>query len=254
MSGLRSTTTPSSQRTPGPVAGYDAQARSRVYAYLSRAFLYPDQANADYLLEETPPVTRCLRALGLDWSLSSLDGAFLDQRSLEAAYLAAFGHTISKECPPYEAEYGQADVFQKSQALADIGGFYRAFGVEPRLLDRLDHLSVELEFVQFLALKEAYATARQHGEDRLALCREAQACFLEEHLGCWVGSFALRLTNRAGSGPYGPLANLLARFVAWDMGRYGLEPPPPVALSQEGAPEPPCAVCPGPTGPGGAQS
>ena len=33
------------------------------------------------------------------------------------------GHTVRSACPPYELEYGQAEVFQQSQRLADMAGF-----------------------------------------------------------------------------------------------------------------------------------
>lgn len=257
MSGPKSTTTP---YKVGEMEGVVvAQARSQAYAYLSRAFLYPDTTNAAYLRENAAQVARIMQALGVEPPLGSWEPPLGD--NLEEAYLAAFGHTISKECPPYEAEYGQADIFQKSEALADIGGFYRAFGVEPRLLDRLDHLSVELEFMQLLALKEAYALAQGHGEERLALCQQAQARFLGEHLGCWVGGFALRLASKPEAVGYAAVGELVSRFVAWDMGRYGLVPPSlldlsvgegPSALPQGGLGAA-CDSCPGPAAMGGVK-
>ena len=89
-------------------------------------------------------------------------GSVLDTQTtdhLQASYLECFGHTISKECPPYETEYGQAHIFEKSQSLADIAGFYQAFGVDlaPDLNDRLDHISVELEFMQRVSQREVRA-------------------------------------------------------------------------------------------------
>src|SRR5262249_45823836 len=46
----------------------------------------------------------------------------------DAEYDRIFGVVFSKECPPYETEYHTTtDVFFRSQQLADIAGFYRAF-------------------------------------------------------------------------------------------------------------------------------
>ncbi|MFQ5961303.1 MAG: molecular chaperone, partial [Candidatus Methylomirabilales bacterium] len=146
--------------------------------------------------------------------------------SLESSYLRYFGHTISKECPPYETEYGQAHIFQKSGSLADIAGFYKAFGLElaSDFKDRLDHISVELEFMHFLCLKEAYALARDHSQEKLALCRDAQAKFLAEHLSRWVFGFARTLEKKAGDSLFGLMAEMLASFLTGEMQAYGLEP------------------------------
>src|SRR5262245_6292753 len=51
---------------------------------------------------------------------------------LRAEYDRVFGFVIPKECPPYETEYHPpAQSFLRSQQLADIAGFYRAFGLDP---------------------------------------------------------------------------------------------------------------------------
>jgi DMSO reductase family type II enzyme chaperone len=202
-----------------------------VYQFISPAFSYPDKAivellkghlldaeNRLLLLEDRPSI-EALRALTPVITSCS-------PNELESEYLRAFGHTISKECPPYEAEYDQAHIFQKSHALADIAGFYRAFGLElgPDFKDRLDHISVELEFMHFLCLKEAYALDKGHTEEQLAVCREAQAKFLGEHLGLWVFAFAERLDKKATGRLYELMAHLLSAFLTFEMRSLGLEP------------------------------
>ncbi|MBI2294501.1 MAG: molecular chaperone TorD family protein [Betaproteobacteria bacterium] len=145
---------------------------------------------------------------------------------IEASHLRCFGHTISKECPPYEGEYGQAHIFQKTQALADIAGFYRAFGLEPAAdaHERADHISVELEFMHFLCRKEAYAQQRGHAPERIAQSREAQATFLREHLGRWAPEFARRLRAKDDRGLYGRLSELLDAYVRSELRAAGVEP------------------------------
>ncbi len=206
-------------------------ARCNIYGFLALGFGYPNASLLCQLNELLPRLEASLDALGGRESLA-VAGAIgsvleaLTADDLQASYVRCFGHTISKECPPYETEYGQAHIFEKSQSLADIAGFYRAFGLElaPDLNDRLDHVSVELEFMQFLCLKEAYAVAREHPQEKLALCRGAQAKFLGEHLGCWAFGFVRKLEEKAGDSVYGLMGEMLALFLAAEMRTLGLEP------------------------------
>ena len=209
----------------------ESTARSNIYGFLALGFGYPNTCLHSQLNERLPGLEASLDALQDGKSLavakrlrSALEPIGIDD--LETSYLRCFGHTISKECPPYESEYGQAHIFQKSQSLADIAGFYRAFGLElaPDLNDRLDHVSVELEFMQFLCLKEAYAVAREHPQEKLALCRDTQAKFLGEHLGCWAFGFVRRLREKAGDSVHGLMGDMLESFLAGEMRTLGLEP------------------------------
>ena len=108
-------------------------ARSAAYELLSASFLYPEAGRIDLLRHGS----RQLRdaSLQLRWrelaeALQKLEDHLgsLDDKGLEREYLATFGHTISTDCPPYETEYHQAHVFQKSQTLADLGTFIKPLG------------------------------------------------------------------------------------------------------------------------------
>ena len=206
-------------------------ARSRVYQFLSPGFSYPEPALAGFLKSNLPDTENWLSLLedrpGLE-ALQALKPVIMScsPDELESEYVQTFGHTIGNECPPYEAEYDQAHIFQKSHALADIAGFYKAFGLElgPDFKDRLDHISVELEFMHFLCLKEAYALDKGHTEEQLAVCRETQTKFLGEHLGLWVFAFAERLDKKATGRLFELMAHLLSAFLTFEMRSLGLEP------------------------------
>jgi TorA maturation chaperone TorD len=97
--------------------------------------------------------------------------------------------------PPYETS--QSGSAGQTQVLADIAGFYRAFGFEVRG-ERPDHAAPELEFAALLCAKEAYA--RLCGEDEGAeTCAQARARFLDEHLLGWLPAFAGRLEGEGSS-------------------------------------------------------
>lgn len=97
------------------------------------------------------------------------------------------------DCPAYETTY--LDAFARPRELADIAGFYHAFGVRSSG-EREDHLAVECEFLAFLCVKEALALASEL-EDEAARCRDARAAFLADHVGAWVRYYETDLASRA---------------------------------------------------------
>ena len=214
--------------------------RSATYEILSLAFLYPDEAAIQTLRDGAEKLSDHSGVAGWD-GMSSVLAALAtkleraDFEILEREHTEIFGHTISTDCAPYEAEYGQAHVFQKSQAMADLSTFYGAFGlqVSPDLKDRLDHISVEMEFMHFLALKEARGHANGDGDDRVLLCRQAQEGFLTHHLAEWILVFAQRLARKAPTdGVYSTLARLLDTHMAMEFQRFNLDATSPDASHQ----------------------
>ena len=102
-----------------------------------------------------------------------------------------FGLVISKHCPTCETErLASGDAFYRAQVMADITGFYRAFGVEvdARRPQRPDHIALELEFSAFLLAKLADSVAEGTAE-REEICRAALAAFVRDHLAAWVADF-----------------------------------------------------------------
>lgn len=131
-----------------------------------------------------------------------------------------FGLVVSKECPPYEVQYcPQTFSIYRSQQMADIAGFYRAFGVAVGrdLPERVDHIACELEFLAWLVSKERHARS-QAGANwlrRADTCRDAQRDFLADHVAWWVPAFARALRDRTRSlAPVPPLASALASALA----------------------------------------
>jgi DMSO reductase family type II enzyme chaperone len=215
-----------------------ALARSHLYRFFSLALSYPDEGWQALwrqgIAERARHSARLLSRQqadggGLAAALEALfrGGAVAPGDDLQAAYRRLFGHTLAADCALYELLYRGGDIFQQAHALADIAGWYRAFGlaIAPEAKERVDHIGVELEFMYVLTHKEAHALARG-ATDRAQLCVETQIGFLLEHLGRWGPLFARRLRQQAPPGFYAALAAALEAFFALELQRFGLSPVP----------------------------
>lgn len=192
--------------------------RSAVYRLLTLACAYPTRERLLALKEEACPdamegpfglpkrLQRAIEPLG-----QALAGLDLD--ALRSQHHAAFGHMPLPDSPAYETGYLGSSVFGQTQAMADIAGFYRAFGLKlsQSERERVDHLTVELEFMRFLTFKEAVALVH-HGRASASVCRRAQRRFWRQHLGRWLPVFSALLMARAPDGFYGAVAPALDSF------------------------------------------
>jgi TorA maturation chaperone TorD len=174
---------------------------------------------------------------------------------LRADFDRVYGLVTPKECPPYETEYHpNSETFFRSQQMADIAGFYHAFGIEPAQAhpERPDHLALELEFMAFLQTKQRLATASA-GEDARAADDQAEVCdlaaksFFQDHLAWWVPAFATGLMRKAGGGYNAAFARLLAAFIPVERQRLGIEAPSKLVqpdLIERPEEQSGCATCP----------
>ncbi len=128
-------------------------------------------------------------------------------------------------CSPHEAAFQPREAVSPAPILADLQGFFRAFGFElsQRRRTRADHISVELEFYAALLLKLAHA--RFHGlrEEGRTTSRAART-FLQDHLGRWLGAFAEALAAQEASEPFRAAAEAARDFVAGEARRLRVRP------------------------------
>jgi TorA maturation chaperone TorD len=150
-----------------------------------------------------------------------------EAEELGALYERLFGHTARGKVTPYETEYGRGEVFRQSQELADLNGFYRAFGLHLPAVrrERSDHVAVECEFLSFLAYREAAALATRDAE-RFWSAREAERSFLRDHLGAFGRAFASSLSQAAEDAYYLAAGDLLFLFLTADCEFLGVRPGP----------------------------
>lgn len=150
------------------------------------------------------------------------------------AYARLFGHAHAP-VPPFETEYGLTGTHRQPQQLADIAGYYLAFGLRPvaRLDERVDHVACQCEFMDFLARKEAFllasmapGSAGDDGAEQREVVRNAARAFLRDHLGRFGRAFASRVERADRGGFYAGLGDLLRRLLGLECERYGVTPGP----------------------------
>ncbi len=78
--------------------------------------------------------------------------------------------------------------------MAELTAYYDAFGYRPAIAEPPDHVAVEVGFIAYLRLKEAYALACEDPE-RAQLTAEAADRFLRQHLRVLAGPLASALRS-----------------------------------------------------------
>lgn len=210
-----------------------ALGRSLIFSALSLGFSPPTGTTLLWMAEEQAawPIAAAAALLdletggGLASRVRALAGYFTGEAAIDhlsRSYARLFGHTARGAVSAYETEYGDDTLFQKPQELSDIAGFLRAFGLalDPRTRERIDHVSCEMEFMAFLARKEAYAVEIDD-EPMRSETRRTSGLFLKDHLGRVVPSFAQNVLKEDPHGFYGALAALCLEFVESDCARFG---------------------------------
>lgn len=113
--------------------------------------------------------------------------------------------------------------------LADVAGFYKAFGLENTETLLIDHFSVEAEFMAHLLLKETYAMLVRNSEME-DVVRDAENKFLRDHLGRSAAYFTLlkqRVPNLAKVAKCGEV------FLKGELKKYSILLSTPLPMLQE---------------------
>jgi TorA maturation chaperone TorD len=255
-----------------PSITFDAElaiARQSLYRFAALSLLDPkagswkalDALRSDRLLiaaatlvRETPEAIPDEFALG-ERALAELDPSQVlaclphSHEQFNQEYEDTFGLLVVNACPPYETEYIPSKfTFQRSQSLADINGFYRAFGLttSSTLPERPDHIVQELEFMAFLVGLERQAGSLSPVHDeRMSICRNAQTRFVREHLAWWAPAFAKLLSRESPHGFFVAVGQLLAALVPAERALLNVAMPTPTQLAAPSMVEQPdaCEGC-----------
>lgn len=200
-------------------------ARAFVCTYLAEAFGYPDSETLIGIRAGAADLAFALDALGIDGDPRVLTerAAALEKRlaELQGVHNALFATTLA--APASETAYELDKSVRRAVELADVEGFYRAFGVRIAEPVEPDGLVAELEFLGMLAHKGLHA--RLAGETEGAeVCDSAYRAFLTDHLGRWYRPFVERLNEATDEPYYLELARLLVAFLDAEVARLPARP------------------------------
>ncbi len=169
-----------------------------LFRFLSRAFAYPDAAMQQQLREEADEDSPFQK------DFKDVAAAFEKEEILElqAEYTRLFisGHPTTP-CPPYESFYREGRLM--GAVVYDIMRVYQEWGLQAEL-GLVDHISTELEFLNYLISAIKLPELSRHA-------REALNQFYQEHISRWFGKFGEELYKRARLQPYRLLGEMVKR-------------------------------------------
>lgn len=200
-------------------------ARSNLYGLLALGFRYPGIEERAFVANDRFPqgfrecINRCAAAEPAETEAlaGELSEAVSHLDEIESDYILSFHSDVPEPSASlYESSYRPG--MDKAKILLELRAFYDNFGlaVAPGLHELEDALPGELEFMHFLAAKEALAEIE--GQP-VTPYRRAQRDFLERHLSQWVGRFEHDVRRKSKSQFYRVLATATRMLVESDLRR-----------------------------------
>lgn len=192
-------------------------ARSGVYQTLGRMFVAPDadahKAAVDGVWPERLTIAATLLGYDFDFGEASLD-ASVSAEDYQAEYIRLFevGTGDGPPAPIVGGAYGGGD---RPKQMEEVARFFEYFGLTTTSDDPRppDHLATELEFMQYLAFKEAASPSPRLG----ASYHRAQEDFLARQMVDWMEEFASRIEQHSAMPIWSWAARTAANFAKADL-------------------------------------
>jgi DMSO reductase family type II enzyme chaperone len=187
-----------------------ASARSRLYLLLARSFAFPEPDFHREALEGELAHRISEAAAGLPYPLVVGSGwrPAGDYESFQSEYVRLFevGPRGRAPCPLHSGHYTR----DRLRTMEELVHFYNYFGLRttPGLMP--DHFTAELEFMHYLAHKEAEALEDSGDVDSF---RRAERDFLERRLLSWWPTAAAAVGRQRPQQFYRSLTSLTRRFL-----------------------------------------
>jgi hypothetical protein len=116
------------------------------------------------------------------------------RRALNEASEGVYHSIFGPGGPAPAREAACCESVQLGSLMSELAGYYGAFAYCPATSEAVDHISVEIGFVAYLRLKEAYALGCDN-EENAAVASEAARLFIGNHLSSFTQPLAAALRN-----------------------------------------------------------
>ncbi|MEJ5338484.1 MAG: molecular chaperone [Aquificaceae bacterium] len=184
-----------------------------LYKFISLAFEYPGEDSLKALKESLEDLSLSLRNLGIDFDVEALKACLQEYEGeerlldLQCDWNSLFATSL--KAPSWETAYELEKAGRKAQELADIEGFYRAFGLEVRQGYEPDGLIPQLEFLSLLLLKKVHADEAEKAE----IASKGYEYFFRDHLGRWYRLFCQLVEEETQEEYYRLMSKLMRSFL-----------------------------------------
>lgn len=186
---------------------------SVIYLFLGRCFSYPEEGFYAAMkgIEVVEEMMALVEMLPFDVDFRGIPSPYLSLEELEIEYINTLDIAMGR--PLYESAYtGYRDDMCSRDIYEDLLRFYEHFKIKlnDSEKDYPDHLAVELEFMAFLANKEAEALdlGKDAGPYHLA-----QLDFLERHLNKWVPKLDEKIQKKLNEPFYKGASAFMTEFL-----------------------------------------
>lgn len=203
----------------------DIIARSNLYGLLAFGFGHPEADQHAQIVEGrfqqdvVHCISRCMPMAEIDVGAiaDDLRAVSSELGDFEAEYLNSFQTNLpTPSVSLYEGGYTRNSA--KATILLELKAFYKNFGltVSENSHELEDNLTGELEFMHFLAAKEAQALIEGLNVEPYVL---AQYDFLSRHLAVWIPKFRKDVATKSVIDFYRTLAEITDLFIGYDAER-----------------------------------
>ncbi len=182
--------------------------RADSYKFLSECYYLPDEE----LIQKVAEFAQTSRFFAELYNCIPLD---VELESLKIDYAQLFVGPFKLLAPPYGSFYLE-DSRLMGKSTIDVRNWYEKEGLDIVISDAPDHIAMELEFVYYLATKQAQAV-KEGNSQSMQSYQYKQNLYLSSHLARWLPGFTKNVQKYAQTEFYKELARLTGTFVRKDL-------------------------------------
>ncbi len=196
-----------------------ARIRSNIYGFLSS--LFREEITTEILGQiKEPAIKEILSEMGVKYDIFSQEDQdkLIENLAVEYArlFLGPDKHISPHESIHHKRNDGDWGTHWGASTVA-IKKFIETTGLEykPEYSGMPDHISVELEFMQEAARREAQAIEEKDLDGAL-YCQKIEKKFICDHLIKWIPIFCDKIISQAEISLYGDLADVTKKFIIYE--------------------------------------